>query len=81
MDFGGRTNDGFADADSAGDLDQRRSTTGYVFILNGGAISWASKKQKLTTLSYTDSELVAACDTTKEAVWLKRLLSELGDQF
>jgi len=46
---------GFVDAEWAGDLDQRRSTSGYVFNLFGGAVSWISKKQSVVALSTTEA--------------------------
>ena len=61
---------GFVDADWAGDLDQRRSTSGYVFSLFGGAISWMSKKQAIVALSTTEVEYMAATHASKEVVWL-----------
>ena len=61
---------GFVDADWAGDLDQRRSTTGYVFSLFGGAVSWMSKRQSVVALSPTEEEYMAATHASKEAVWL-----------
>ena len=61
---------GFVDADWAGDLDQRRSTSGYVFNLFGGAVSWMSKKQSVVALSTTEAEYMAATHASKEAVWL-----------
>eukprot|EP00253_Pinus_taeda_P032794 PITA_32794 len=60
----------FVDADWAGDLDQRRSTSGYVFNLFGGAVSWMSKKQSVVALSTTKTEYMAATHASKEAVWL-----------
>jgi hypothetical protein len=51
---------GFVDADWAGDLDQRRSTSGYVFNLFGGAVSWMSKRQSVVALSTTEVEYMAA---------------------
>lgn len=68
---------GFTDADFAGDTDTRRSTSGYVFLLNGGPIAWSSRRQKCVTLSTTEAEYVAACEAAREGVWLKRLLNEL----
>lgn len=68
---------GYTDADYAGDLDTRKSTSGYIFIYQGGAVSWASRRQQCTSLSTTESEFVAACETAKEAVWIQRLLSEI----
>lgn len=69
---------GYSDADFAGDPDKKKSTTGYIFTFNGSPVSWASRRQKVTALSSTESELIATCETTKEAIWLKRLVSELG---
>ena len=68
---------GYTDADYAGDVGTRRSTTGFVFLLHGGPVSWTSKQQSCTSLSTTESEYVAACETTKEAVWLARLVNEI----
>eukprot|EP00253_Pinus_taeda_P016507 PITA_16507 len=69
---------GFVDVDWAGDLDQRRSTSGYVFNLFGGAVSWMSKKQSVVALSTTEQEYMAATHASKEAVWLQRLCSSMG---
>lgn len=67
---------GFSDSDYAGDLDTRRSTTEYIFILANSAISGGSLKQKTVSLSTTEAEYIAACEATKEAVWLRHLLRE-----
>eukprot|EP00253_Pinus_taeda_P015431 PITA_15431 len=69
---------GFVDVDWAGDLDQRISTSGYVFKLFGGAISWMSKKQSVVALSTTEAEYMAATHASKESVWLRRLCSSMG---
>eukprot|EP00253_Pinus_taeda_P026977 PITA_26977 len=61
-----------------GDLYKRRSTTGYVFTLASGAISWMSKLQETVVLSTTEAEYIAASDTSKEAIWLKDLIDEIG---
>uniref|UniRef100_A0A803PAK3 CCHC-type domain-containing protein n=1 Tax=Cannabis sativa TaxID=3483 RepID=A0A803PAK3_CANSA len=53
---------GFTDSDYAGDLDDRRSTSGYVFMMGSGAVSWTSKKQAIVTLSTTEAEFVAMLD-------------------
>eukprot|EP00253_Pinus_taeda_P012760 PITA_12760 len=63
--------------DWARDLDQRRSTSGYVFNLFGGAISWMSKKQSVVALSTTEVEYMASAHGSKEAVWLQRLCSNI----
>eukprot|EP00253_Pinus_taeda_P002686 PITA_02686 len=65
-------------SDWAGDLDQRRSTSGYVFNLFGGAVSWMSKNQSVVALSTTEAEYMAATHASKEAVWLQRLCSSMG---
>ena len=61
---------GFVDSDWARDLDQRRSTSGYVFNLFGGAVSWMSKKQSVVALSTTEVENMAITHASKEAIWL-----------
>ncbi|XP_069148313.1 secreted RxLR effector protein 161-like [Solanum lycopersicum] len=65
---------GVADSDYAGDQDDRKSTSGYVFMLGTGAISWSSRKQKIVTLSTTKAEFVTAAACAYQAVWLKESL-------
>ena len=69
---------GFSDADWAGDQDDRRSTTGNIFLLSGGAVSWLSKKQATVALSTAEAEYVALSQAAQEGTWLRRLLSDLG---
>jgi hypothetical protein len=69
---------GFVDADWAGDLDRRRSTSGYVFNLFGGEISWMRKRQVVVALSTTEVEYMAATHENKEALWLHRFFSGIG---
>ena len=69
---------GYVDADMAGDKDTRRSTTGYVFTIGGTAVSWASKLQKIVSLSTTKAEYVALTEASKEILWLDKFLEELG---
>jgi hypothetical protein len=69
---------GYVDADGASQ-DHRRAISGYVFMVDGGAVSWSSKKQELVTLSTTEAEYVAQTHAAKEAIWLRRLLTELFD--
>ncbi|KAH9745510.1 hypothetical protein KPL70_004098 [Citrus sinensis] len=69
---------GYVDSDFAGDLDKRKSTTGYVFTLVGATVSWVSKLQTNVALSTTKAEYMAATQACKEAIWIQRLLEELG---
>ncbi|CAB4003970.1 Hypothetical predicted protein [Paramuricea clavata] len=69
--------EGYSDADWASDSDDRRSTSGNVFVMSGGAISWASKKQPTVALSTSESEYIALCFATQEAVWLRQLMKDL----
>lgn len=79
MDSGGVTKCiGFSDADWAGDTNDRKSTSGYVFMLSGGAVSWSSKKQKCVALSTAEAEYIALSSAAQESIWLRQLLTELG---
>ena len=79
-----RTNSGevelmaYADADFAGDMKERKSTSGFVLKVNDCSISWRSKKQKEIATGTADAECVAVCYCCKELVWLRRLLKEFG---
>lgn len=68
----------YTDSDYARDVDDRKSTSGYVFLLNGAAICWSSRKQDIVTLSSTEAEYVAATSSACHCVWLKGMLEELG---
>jgi Reverse transcriptase (RNA-dependent DNA polymerase) len=70
---------GYADADFAGDVGSRKSTTGYVFMYQGCAVSWRSKLQPIVTLSSTEAEYVALCSAAQEAVYLRRLFESIGE--
>jgi hypothetical protein len=69
---------GYCDADWGGDLEDRRSTTGFVFMIGGGAISWSSKRQPTIALSTTEAEYMANTQATKEAIWITKLMMDLG---
>ncbi|KAJ9557142.1 hypothetical protein OSB04_011756 [Centaurea solstitialis] len=79
--FGGTEDEisvtGYSDASFQADRDDFRSQSGYVFTLNGGAISWKSSKQDTIADSTTEAEYIAASDAAKEAVWLRNFLSDL----
>ena len=69
---------GYCDSDYAGDMDKRRSTTGYVFTLANAPVSWKSTLQSTVALSTTEAEYMAVTEAVKEAIWLYGLLDELG---
>lgn len=65
---------GFVDADWASDVDERRSCTGWLFKLAGGAVSWSCKRQKTVALSTAEAEYMAMASATQETVWLTQFL-------
>ena len=69
---------GYVDADHAGDPNDRLSVTGYIFFLNGGPISWCSKRQPIVAVSSTEAEFYAASQAGLMTVVLRRFLSSLG---
>ena len=69
---------GYTNSDFQSDLDFRKSTSGCVFTLEGGAISQRSVKQLCITNSTMEAEYVATCEVAKEAIWLKKFLFDLG---
>jgi len=77
--YGGERHEllGFTDADGSSQP-HRRAISGHAFILDGGAISWSSRKQELVTLSTAEAEYVAATHAAKELIWLRRLEGDLS---
>lgn len=69
---------GFTDADWASETDDRKSCTGYVFILQNGAISWNSRRQQTVALSSTEAEYMALSSAVQEALWLKQFEQEIN---
>jgi hypothetical protein len=69
---------GYSDSEWAGDLISRKSTSGYVFILCGGAVTWKSRKQNSVATSTTEAEFYAVSLATSEAIWLKNFIWELS---
>ena len=70
--------EGYTDSSFQTDRDDFRSQSGYVFILNGGAVSWKSSKQSTVADSTTEAEYIAAVEAAKEAIWIKKFITELG---
>lgn len=68
----------YTDSDYAGDMDDRKSTSGYVFMMGSGAVSWSSKKQPVVTLSTTEAEFISAASCACQAIWLRRILETLS---
>ena len=68
---------GFSDADWAGDLADRKSTSGYIFMYGGGPVSWRSQKQGCVALSSAEAEYVALAAACQEAVWQRQLFNTL----
>jgi hypothetical protein len=71
---------GYSDASYAEDKNDRKSTGGYVFNMNGGAISWKSQKQKIVTLSSCEAEYVTLSEAAKEAMWLRKLIRDVDNK-
>jgi hypothetical protein len=68
---------GFVDSDFAGCEDSRRSTTGWVFTLAGGPVSWSAQRQKTVATSTMDAEYIAGAEAAKEAVWIRNFINDL----
>ncbi|KAL0413387.1 UNVERIFIED_CONTAM: Retrovirus-related Pol polyprotein from transposon TNT 1-94 [Sesamum radiatum] len=64
--------------ESRADDDDAKSQSDFVFRLNGGVVAWKSSKQDTTAYSTTEAEYIAALKATKEAVWMKNYIQELG---
>ena len=68
----------YIDASFDTDPDDSKSQTGYVFILNGGAVSWCSSKQSIMAVSMCEAEYIADSKAANEGVWMKEFISDLG---
>jgi hypothetical protein len=71
---------GFTDSDWVGSAEDRKSTSGMCFSLGSAMISWGNRKQKSVTLSTAEVVYMAACEACTEAIWLRKLISDLFDQ-
>lgn len=69
---------GYSDSDWGGCVDDSRSTTGYLFSLGAGYFTWSSKKQETTAQSTAEAEYIAAASAVNHAIWLRKLLEDLG---
>jgi ribonuclease HI len=69
----------FSDADWAGDVDDRRSTSGYVVRIGQSTVMWSTKKQKTVSLSSAEAEYMALSTAVQEVMWLRRFLCEMLD--
>ena len=68
---------GYSDSDFAGCVDSRKSTSGYIFLLAGGAISWRSSKQTIVATSTMEAEFIACYEATTQAIWLRNFVGGL----
>ena len=68
---------GYSDSDFAGCLDSRRSTSGYIFMLAGGAVSWKSVKQTLIASSTMEAKFIVCYDASNHGIWLWNFITQL----
>ncbi|KAJ9253689.1 hypothetical protein DTO212C5_9256 [Paecilomyces variotii] len=68
----------YCDSDHAGDTNTRFSTSGFVFMLAGGPVSWKTRKQTCVAISSNEAEYVAASEAAREAWWIRRLMIDMG---
>ena len=68
----------FSDADWTGDHDDQKSTSGFVFMMSGAAISWNNMKQTCVTLSTAEAEYIALAKAAQQSIWLQRLLMDMN---
>lgn len=71
---------GYCDSDYAGEVEERRSTSGYIFMLHGGPVAWSSSLQRVTALSSSEAEYMSISEALKELLWLRPLMESLGSK-
>ena len=69
--------DGYSDSDMAGDVDDRKSTSGILYFLDGNPVAWQSQKQRVVALSSCEAEYIAGAAAACQGVWLRRLLQDV----
>jgi hypothetical protein len=69
---------GFVDAAWSDDIDTSKSTGGYIFISNEGAVGWSSKRQLMVSLSSTEAEYISMCYAGQHLAWLRSFLEDIG---
>lgn len=69
---------GYSDADFAGSIDDRASTSGYLMNMGSAAVSWSCKKQATVATSSAEAEYISAWEAACEIVWLRQILQDLG---
>ena len=70
----------YTDSDYAGDLEDKKSTLGCVFLLSSGVVSWTYKKQPVVSLSTTDAKFIAVASCACQGIWLRKVLEKLGQK-
>ncbi|KAL0462922.1 UNVERIFIED_CONTAM: hypothetical protein Slati_0179800 [Sesamum latifolium] len=70
--------EGYTDASFQSDDDDAKSQSGFMFKFNGGVVAWKSSKKDTTADSTTKAEYITASEATKEAIWMKNYIQELG---
>jgi len=68
---------GYSDSDFAGDVEDRKSTSGVGYFLDSSLVTWASQKQKIVALSSCEAEYVAAAGAACQGIWLSRLVADM----
>ena len=71
---------GYTDSDWDGSLDDKKRTFEYIFHMESGVISWASKKQPIVSQSTAEAEYIAANAAACQAIWLRRILTDLNER-
>ena len=70
--------DSYCDADWAGDVKNRKSTSGYLFRVFGNVVQWKCRQQNSVAISSNEAELLAASEACSETIWFRGLLNDLG---